>query len=187
LGSAANILILAYMCLVWKEEFRLPLSPKDDSPRRIFQMATIEWKAVIRVRVGELTRTGQFDLWRAVQDSGLLDLSQQEQVLNWTRGGDELVAAQATRSVEVCEDGVWRALRGESATVLVDDEPVTVGFPFTPALFGDLPKSLANPWIRAALDVNGGLHDALFFVSSLVTITNNGSETPPADASSPPN
>lgn len=148
-------------------------------------MPLITWKDKVRVRVGELTRAGQFDLWRAAQENGLIDEDKSENVIRWSRESDNLVAAVSTRMIEICDGDIWRQLTiGESYALLVDDEEtVTLRFPMQAADFDALPMSLANPWILAAISENGGLHDALFFVSSLVTFTTETSVTLPANES----
>lgn len=144
-------------------------------------MPTITWKDKVRVRVGELTRAGQFDLWRAAEQSGLIDDGETEIVVKWSALGDNLVAVHATRSIDVCDGDEWRRLSvGESCTLQLDEgDEIKLHFPMTEAAFDALPKSLANPWIETAIDENGGLHNALFFASSLVKPTNGRSETQP--------
>lgn len=150
-------------------------------------MPLITWKDKVRVRVGELTRAGQFDLWRAAEQAGLLDEKNGETEIRWSRAGDDLIGSVATRSIEICDGNGWRPLEaGETYNLPIeDDETVLISHPMKPAYFDSLPASLANPWLKAALDANGGLHDALFFVSSLVTFTTPNSETPPVSESSP--
>ena len=148
-------------------------------------MPLITWKDKVRVRVGELTRAGQFDLWRAAEQNGLINVDNGETTIHWSRECDNLVAAVATRLIEVCEGGAWKPLTsGDTYALQIDDDLTsTLHFPMRAADFDDLPKSLANPWIQAAIQENGGLHDALFFVSSLVTFTTENNETPPVSAS----
>lgn len=151
-------------------------------------MPTITWKDKVRVRVGELTRAGQFDLWREAGEAGLIDVSpdaDEAVKINWSRTGDNLMAVVATRSIEVYEGDQWRRLEtGETYKLLIDDdETVEISFPMRIESFNALPKSLANTWIQTAIDLNGGLHDALFFGSSLVTFTTVNSETPPDNVS----
>lgn len=146
-------------------------------------MALFTWKEIIRVRTGELTRAAQINIWRDADALGLVEKANTDDMLTWTRDGDDLVAAHATRSIEVCVEGVWTLVEGERNVTLPDGDVITLAFPMRAALFGALPKSLANPWIKAAIDENGGLHDALFFASSLVTITPASNGTPPASAS----
>lgn len=135
-------------------------------------MAIITWKDALKIHVGELTRADQLRMWNEAGENGLLSTEEEDTLalIQSNFKSDELMTARATRAVFVCREGEWNKLgTGETYAYQEDGETVfTLSFPVQPAQLRELPISLANPWITAAIEANGSAQQAFLFASSLL-------------------
>lgn len=151
-------------------------------------MPVVEWNGQVKITVGELTRAGQLDLfvwWH--------EWSQQRQrtdeTLDWLYNTehfietDAMVAAAATRKIEVCQAGQWVTLDNAPQTIeTVDGDVFTLTFPPTYAQINTCPRSLGDQWIEAATQKNGGINANLTFFTSWTAMSGKTTSEPESDA-----
>lgn len=132
-------------------------------------MASFEWEGLIRVTIGSLSRADQVDLWRIYQESGW---EERDQTSPFDRASglmatDAMVAALATRKIEICKNGKWQLLK-DKATIEHDGDLIELSFPPTYEQINQYPRSLGDQWIEVSAERNGGLHNNLSFFSSVL-------------------
>lgn len=128
-------------------------------------MSEFIWKNQVKVVTREITRGEQFDVWETARRLGWLEATG---IAESDERIAELVAQFATVAVYDCHKNKWQEA----------EQVFDVALPMTADRFRDLPLSLANGWIEAALKENGGLMNVLSFPSASVRTTNAGSEPP---------
>lgn len=140
-------------------------------------MAMFEWKGVVRVRLGEITRGQQLELWRMMQSD---DKASDEELVLQNQRINALVAAYAARKVSVCQDGKWVDVGDTAQEFDVGFDVITLSKPKSAEDFDAFPRSLASGWIDAAVEANGGFVSVMSFSSASPTTSDAGSEPKPA-------
>lgn len=135
-------------------------------------MAVIEWDNQVRVHVGYISRAGQLDLWVMYAGSAWFENDKADSDLDNVRRvmeTDSMVAAAATRRIEICKKGKWVALPdGKSETIQSEGGDVfTLSFPPTYEQVNACPRRLGDEWVKEAVERNGGLSLNLNFFTSL--------------------
>lgn len=128
-------------------------------------MSEFVWRDQYKVMTREITRGEQFDVWETARRLGWLEATG---IADSDERIAELIAQFATVAVYDCHKNKWQET----------DKVFDVSLPITADHFRDLPLSLANGWIEAALKENGGLLNVLSFPSASVRTTNAGSAPP---------
>lgn len=108
-----------------------------------------EWKGIIRIEVGELTRANQFDYFAEV---GKLDKQAEDYILQ----SNVLLMQYAPVKVAICENGQWRQV-AEEETVEVGANVFRIAPRLTQDLYNQLPGGLAKRWFLAADQEQGYL------------------------------
>jgi hypothetical protein len=140
-------------------------------------MEPFEWKGVVRVRLGEITRGQQLELWRLMRQDE--DATDEELVLQ-NQQINALVAAYATRKVSVCQGDKWVDVGETAQDFDVGFDVITLTKPKSASDFDAFPRSLASDWIDAAVEANGGFVSVMSFSSASPTSSDAGSEPKPA-------
>ncbi len=135
-------------------------------------MSVIEWEGEVRVHVGEISRAGQLDLWVMYAGSTWFENDKADSDLDNVRRvmeTDSMVAAAATRRIEICKKGKWVTLPdGKSETIQSEDGDVfTLSSPPTYEQVNACPRRLGDAWVKEAVERNGGLSLNLNFFTSL--------------------
>ncbi len=149
-------------------------------------MAVIEWEGEVRVHVGEISRAGQLDLWVMYAGSAWFENDKADSDLDNVRRvmeTDSMVAAAATRRVEICKKGKWVTLaHGKSETIQSEGGDVfTIGFPPTYEQVNACPRRLGDGWVEEAVERNGGLSLNLNFFTSLTLANGKVNSDPTLD------
>ena len=148
-------------------------------------MAVVVWKDKVKIVVGELTRRAELQMANEVERivAALPDDATPEQ---FAASLDELVAVLATRSIQVCIDGVWLPVdAGHARTVdLGEGDTFTLNFPPVAAEMASLPGSLYEQWLNAAANENTRVQDRFLAAITGLASTTSTSAPPSGDAPS---
>jgi len=136
------------------------------------------WKNAVRLRVGEITRKQQFDLWRYVTSENTT-----EDVQLALEEALDMLTAMAVHKVEWFDGSTWQPI-GEAQTISVNEQEFVLSFPVTPALIQNLPRTLAELCVDSAIEANGELNTLLSFPSARRMNMQSTSVTEPDSAPS---
>jgi hypothetical protein len=133
-------------------------------------MSEFVWKNRYKIITDEITRGSQISIWNEVRNRGLLSHTLDGEAISVEDMEDiaEVVAVYATTAVYECEKNRWK-----TANKVLD-----IVLPITPDGFNQLPISLANGWIEAAVKDNTLLSFINFPSASGISIP-AGDEAPP--------
>ena len=153
-------------------------------------MAVFEWNGLVRITVGEISRAGQLDLWVMYSESEWHEKKTLTGV-DYTRQlteTDAMVAAAATRKIEVCKGGKWVTLNPDDKHTVItpDGDSFELSYPVPYATINTCPRSLGDQWIEASVERNGGFNHNMTFFSSL-TLTNGKTNSEPKSEEPPSN
>jgi hypothetical protein len=124
-------------------------------------MPVIEYKGVLKITVGMVNRAAQIDLFTVFQESEWQgeDIQAMDNLRFVQRimATDAMVAAIATRKIEVCKKGKWVALEdGQTHTIILPDgDELDIAYPPTYEQINHVPKDLGDEWVKAAVERNG--------------------------------
>lgn len=113
-------------------------------------MNSFIWRDKVRVTVRELSRAGQLRAWQAIRTN-----ESDEFAVKLARV-QEAIAAEAVTLIEVCDNGAWIPV-----TKTLELDGFTLPYPLTAAAIAELPGSLGNEIVRAAMEANNGIDDFL--------------------------
>lgn len=148
-------------------------------------MASFEWQGLIRITIGSISRADQVDLWRVYEQSEWSERDRSDNVdrMRGIMDTDAMVAAVATRKIEICKNGKWQALK-DKATIEHDGDVIELSFPPTYEQINQYPRSLGDQWIELSAERNGGIHSHLRFFSS-VNVPNGMTNSEPKSDEQP--
>lgn len=130
-------------------------------------MRSFVWKDMVRVTVREITRGQQMDLWKIVRSSPDIPVDELLERVN------EHTARAAVVRVELSDTDGWREVDGK-----VDiGDGYTLTVPLTGDALKELPVSLANGILRAALDENETVSTLINFTWRVVLNTASENES----------
>lgn len=153
-------------------------------------MAVIEWEGEVRLTIGYISRADQLDLFAVFNQSEWLDLkppdNKMQEGLYMTRRlmeTDAMVAAVATKRIEICKGGKWLALKAGKAYTIKDTD-IQISFPPTYQMINDCPRQLVDLWVESAVERNGTFNANMRFFSS--PIKTSGKTNSAATSEPPP-
>lgn len=127
-------------------------------------MSEFVWRDTYRIICEEISRANQFSFWREVQKlppEGDATISNEMHA--------EILTIYSTVAVYEKINGNWEAVNGNSR----------VSLPMTSDRLRALPRTLANGWIRAALEENVSVFESLDFPTASLRNTQAGSAPKP--------
>ncbi len=133
-------------------------------------MSEFVWRDQYRIICEEISRADQFSLWRDVQK---LPSESDATIANEIFA--EVLTIYSTVAVYEKFNGNWEAVNGDSR----------VSLPITSERLRALPRTLANGWIKAALEENGSVFESLDFPTASLRTSQTGSAPKPESESSP--
>lgn len=147
-------------------------------------MAQITWQDKVRVTVSPLTRADKLDIFKAFRQEQLAVVNFEDdiQFVEYQLHTDELVAVKATRLIEICKGGKWVAVKSET-TLEYEGMALIFSPDLTPDMLRHYPADLADQWVEAATEINGGINSAMSFFTSLRLTSGKTNSEPSSDES----